>query len=101
MFPYQCEGTVPFRMYSKSATDHFYTTKRQEKDNAVRNLGYSDEGVVGYVYPVNRYGAIPLYRAYSPGARDHFYTASKEECDNAVQRLGYVNEGISAYVIPT
>jgi len=39
-------------MYSPSAVDHFYTTSASERDNAVDNLGYVDEGISCYVLPV-------------------------------------------------
>ncbi|KAH9913140.1 uncharacterized protein BXZ73DRAFT_107015 [Epithele typhae] len=46
-------GSVPFyRLYQPSVIDHFYTTDAQERDNAVTLLGYSYEGVAGYVNPV-------------------------------------------------
>jgi hypothetical protein len=92
--------TVPlYRTYSPSATDHFYTTSRPERDNAVHRLGYKDEGITGYVYPRLTPGTQPLYRAYKGGAsRDHFYTTNKAEMDNAVRHLGYAAEGITGYV---
>ncbi|THH12952.1 hypothetical protein EW146_g7219 [Bondarzewia mesenterica] len=94
-------STIPlYRMYSSSAVDHFYTTSASERDNAVNNLGYSDEGIAAFVYSSNICGSIPLYRVYSPGATDHFYTTSASERDNAVVNLGYNDEGVAAYVLP-
>ncbi|KAH9910624.1 uncharacterized protein BXZ73DRAFT_58044, partial [Epithele typhae] len=53
VYPSAKYGSVPlFRMYSTSASDHFYTTDVDEKHRAVASLGSSDEGVVGYVYQV-------------------------------------------------
>ncbi|KAJ8522776.1 hypothetical protein ONZ45_g655 [Pleurotus djamor] len=50
VFPNAICGSVPlYRTYSPSGTDHFYTTDFNEKNNAVRRLGYTDEGVAGYV----------------------------------------------------
>jgi hypothetical protein len=38
-------------MYSPSATDHFYTTNPAERDNAIDNLGYNNEGIAAWVLP--------------------------------------------------
>lgn len=46
----QASNLVPFyRLYNPTVSDHFYTTSRSEADNAVRRLGYSDEGIACYV----------------------------------------------------
>ncbi|CAA7264982.1 unnamed protein product [Cyclocybe aegerita] len=47
-----CGGVPLYRLYSGSSVDHFYTTSASERDNAIRNLGYTDEGISGYVLPV-------------------------------------------------
>ncbi|KAG6891436.1 hypothetical protein C0992_006695 [Termitomyces sp. T32_za158] len=45
-----CRDTVPlYRLYSASGTDHFYTTSAAERASAMR-IGYSDEGIAGYVF---------------------------------------------------
>ncbi|ETW75573.1 hypothetical protein HETIRDRAFT_456139 [Heterobasidion irregulare TC 32-1] len=72
-----------YRVYSRSGTDHFYTTNGAEMVNAVSKLGYAYEGEPGYQ------------------GRDHFYTTSASERDNAVNHLGYTDEGIAAYVYAT
>ena len=44
-------GAIPlYRMYSGTASDHFYTTSAPERDRAI-DLGYRLEGTVGYVLP--------------------------------------------------
>lgn len=91
-------GIPLYRTYSTSGTDHFYTTNAAERDSAIANLGYSDEGITAYVYPSALCGTVPLFRTYSPGDIDHFYTTNAAERDNAVKNLGYVDEGIAAYV---
>ncbi|SJL16019.1 uncharacterized protein ARMOST_19534 [Armillaria ostoyae] len=87
-------------MYSPSAVDHFYTTNGDERNNAVQNLGYNDEGITGYIYPSASYGRVPFYRLYNPTAHDHFYTANANEKNSAAQTGGYVDEGIAGYVLP-
>jgi Repeat of unknown function (DUF5648) len=45
-------GTTPLlRAFSPVSGDHFYTTSVAERDNAVANLGYNDEGVACHVFP--------------------------------------------------
>lgn len=42
-------GSLPlYRLYGHA--NHFYTTSEAERDNAVNNLGYTLEGVAGYVW---------------------------------------------------
>lgn len=44
-------GAVPlYRVYHPVAGAHFYTVSAAEKDNAVANLGYQDQGIAGYVW---------------------------------------------------
>jgi len=68
-------------------------------NNAVGNLGYSAEGISGYIYPNQICNSIPLYRAYSGGATDHFYTTDFNEWQNAVNNLGYSAEGVTGYIL--
>ncbi|SJL03985.1 uncharacterized protein ARMOST_07342 [Armillaria ostoyae] len=99
VFGIQAPGTVPlYRAFQPRGADHFYTTDDNERNNAVKNLGYNDEDVVGYIYPSEVCCSVPLYRMYNPRLHDHFYTANKK--NTATQTLGYVTEGIAGYVIP-
>jgi CspA family cold shock protein len=44
--------TVPLlRAFSPASVDHFYTTDVAERDNAVANVGYRNEGVACHVLP--------------------------------------------------
>lgn len=101
MFPTQEPHTVPlYRLYNGRVVDHFYTTNAAERDNARDRLGYTDEGVAGYVYGDTECGALPLYRLYSPGWNDHFYTMSYSERENAAVNIGFTREGITGYIYP-
>ncbi len=94
--------TVPFYRLFKGATgDHFYTTDKNEADNAVKNFGYAYEGIACYVYSYAANDTTSLYRLYRPSTQHHFYTTSKAEADNAVQNYGYTLEGVACYVYPT
>ena len=93
-------ATLLYRLYSSSATDHFYTTDQAEALRMIVEMGYDDEGTAAYVYTTQLCGSIPLYRLYSPSAMDHFYTTNKTEQEHAIAELGYVSEGIACYVLP-
>lgn len=79
-------------------TTHFYTADANERQNAISNLGFTDEGIACYVFSAPPPGQAPLFRAYHPTSGAHFYTMSLSERDNATNRLGYVAEGIAAYI---
>ncbi len=95
------EGTKPFfRLWMPRSGDHFYTTIEAERDNAVTNIGYHYEGIVGYVWdPTN--GGEPLYRSFNPNNGDHFYTMNAVEHANATNNLGFIDEGIACRLQPT
>ncbi|KAF5383096.1 hypothetical protein D9615_004977 [Tricholomella constricta] len=45
-------GLVPlYRLHNAPAHDHYYTTSEQEREDASRN-GWTQEEVVGYIYPL-------------------------------------------------
>jgi len=47
----QLEGTKPlYRLYTPITFDHLYTTDAAERDQAIAQLGYNDEGITGYVW---------------------------------------------------
>jgi hypothetical protein len=46
----RCGAQPLYRVYNAASDAHFYTTSAAERDNAVTNLGYSDEGITGYVW---------------------------------------------------
>jgi predicted acylesterase/phospholipase RssA len=75
--------------------DHFYTTSRQERDRALLDFGYRDEGIACYVHPTRTGGSVELHRLFHPITGDHFYTTSAAERDNAT---GYRYEGIACFV---
>lgn len=45
-----CGSTPLYRVFHAGNNHHFYTISAAERDNAVANLGYADEGVAGYVW---------------------------------------------------
>jgi hypothetical protein len=97
--PVRANRGALYRMFLPRTGDHFYTTSLAERVNAINNIGYRDEGVIGDVFfAQDDLGTVALYRAYAPSNGDHFYTTSKPEHDNAVANLGYNDEGIACYV---
>ena len=47
-------GGIPmYRLWNPELNDHLYTCEKLEKEVALAERGYRDEGVVGYVYPGN------------------------------------------------
>jgi hypothetical protein len=79
-------------------TAHLYTADANERQNAIQNLGFTDEGIACYVFTSPAPGPAPLYRAYHPTTGAHFYTMSIAERDNATNHLGYSAEGIACYI---
>jgi len=62
------------RAYNKALDDHLYTTDSAEHANAVQNLGYADEGIVGWVLTpsLGQYSASasPVHRLVGNLAED-------------------------------
>ncbi|KAH7680121.1 hypothetical protein AAVH_41508, partial [Aphelenchoides avenae] len=85
------DATIPLYRAWKSGDrgDHFYTVSFDEWQNAVKNLGYKDQGVSGRIFANASDGTSPLYRLFHSGVVDHFYTTSVSERDAAVYRLGF------------
>ena len=83
--------------------EHFYTVFATERNKAMTNYNYKNEGIACYVYSKRLGKSKPLYRLLSKGnnAGDHFYTTSVSEGNNAIKQHNYVYEGISCYIFDT
>ncbi len=46
----RCGSTPLYRLRNVPPDAHFYTTSAPERDNAVNNLGFADEGIAGYIW---------------------------------------------------
>jgi hypothetical protein len=72
--------------------DHFYTV--DPNGEAAPSIGYSSEGITGYVYTSQQPDTIPIYR-WRGGNGDHFYCQ-----DSNAEGSGYASEGIGWYMYP-
>lgn len=80
-------------------TCSFYTANAAEFNNVITNLGYKDEGVVGYVFDKQvGVGTSPIYRSYNPAFNDHLFTMDANEHKTATTKYGYNDEGIAGYI---
>lgn len=71
--------------------DHYYTIVKSS------GVGYTNEGVIGYVYPTSLSGSVGLRQYYNPSNCDHFYTTSGSELGSG--QWGYSYNGDCCYVI--
>jgi hypothetical protein len=75
-------------LFSPASGDHFYTVSAAERDGAIANAGYTDEGVACHVFLSAQAGTAPLLRLFGGMSGDHFYTTSAAERDAAIINLG-------------
>ncbi|MDQ3748793.1 MAG: beta/gamma crystallin-related protein [Acidobacteriota bacterium] len=86
-----------YRLYNAQNRDRIYTTSCDEKNTIIRNGGFADEGVAGYIASRQLRRTMPLYRLLlSSGV--HFYTTDNQEMTNLSQTAGNKSEGIVGYV---
>ncbi len=98
--PPAAAGKVPlYRLASADAHDRLYTTAPDERSR-VQQMGYTDEGIAGYVATTQAPGTLPLYRLAKQTryGTEHFYTDNAGERDKAISQLGFHYEGIVGYV---
>ncbi|QQS23022.1 hypothetical protein IPM19_00415 [bacterium] len=94
----EAQNRLPFiRMYNSKINDHFYTTSAAEANAAVSNHGYSIEGQLGFLSPVQESGTKPVIRMWNPRALKHFYTTSTAE-EASAKASGFITEGIMGYI---
>ena len=100
VYPTQVTGsTSMYRMYNDAGKHYLMTSSTVERD-AILNIGFVQQGNIGYACGVPRPGSeiIPIYRLWSSAITDHFFTTDIEERDLALQR-GYVSEGIAGNIL--
>lgn len=100
VYPTQVAGSSPvYRMYNDSSKHYLATASTVERD-AILNLGFAQQGFLGYTCGTSRPGSeiVPVYRLWNARTTDHFYTTRVDERDDALRR-GYVSEGISGNML--
>lgn len=82
--------------------DHFYTDSATERDSAITDYYYHDEGVAGFVYPDEAAGTVPLYRFRDTTNGHRIYTISNAERDdlNTDPDRKFAYEGVTCHVYP-
>lgn len=89
-------GRVPlYRLYRGSPEDHFLSADWNEVVSATSS-GYTNEGVIGYVYTWQPSDHVPLYRLHRSG--HHLSTKDENERASAMND-GWTLEGVTGYVL--
>jgi uncharacterized protein YcgI (DUF1989 family) len=109
VFNHHHAGLVPvYRYWNPNNHDHFYTANVGEIGTThvgqSGNHGYTCEGVLGYVSPVEFPGSVAIHRYWNDGTHDHLYTASADEIGTThvghAGKHGYKYEGAVGYAYP-
>ena len=88
---------VPFyRLYNPNSFAHHWTTDANE-NNVLGNMGWTQEGIDGYIFPSQVTDSVPLYRLYNPFSFKHLWTTDLTERTVLIGQ-GWNDEGIAGYV---
>ena len=60
---------------------HILTTSLRERSNYIKDKGFQDDGIIGYVRKTRKSGYIPLYRALRKDNESYFYTTEINKID--------------------
>jgi len=96
-------NVAAYRDVAEYAAFHFYTIVEDEKAALQTQPQWSFMGVVGYVFPKQVSGTVPLYRLVKNeyDRVNHFMTIDKGEVDSVVNSdSGWQSEGVCCYVSP-
>ena len=94
-------AAVPYyRLYNPLSHQHHWTTDLNEY-NVLESLGWTKEGIVGYILPTAVTGTLPLYRLYLNAFGGlHLWTTDANERNVLTTTAGWVDEGVAGYVSP-
>jgi len=92
-----------YRLYNGANSDHLYTSSLVEKDNATKNLGYTDEGVIGSACTVkasaDAMGLSGIARFLNNRTNQHnFVLDESAEFTVLAGNASYKNEGIVCWI---
>ena len=107
IYTYKVSDSIPLYRYFGPNNDHFYTTNAKEIGTTTPGQkgkhNYVSEGAVGYCFPSQRCGTVPLYRYWNPSLGDHLYTNNVDEIGTAAPgqkgKHGYISEGVVCNVL--
>lgn len=92
------ESQTPVYRLTNRWHTRLYTTSALERDLAIKNYGYLDEGVVSTNDAWPNENNAPMYRLRSPWGT-YFYTNSRHERDMAIINYDYYAEAIPFYSV--
>ncbi len=94
-------AAVPYyRLSNPNSGLHHWTTDLNEY-TTLATLGWTQEGIVGYILPTTVPGTLPLYRLYLNALGGlHLWTTDANERSVLISTAGWVDEGVAGYVIP-
>jgi hypothetical protein len=79
---------------------YFYTIYATEKESAIRDYGYTDDGIAFNTLPEKTTSTVPVFRLTGPQA-NRLFTIYESERDDAVKKYGYSYDGVAFYAYPT
>lgn len=92
-------GLTPvYRLYKSSTRDFFVTRSTSERDAAVANDGYVDQGISFYVSPMDTDATEPVAR-YQKGALHRFALSPSDRAE--LEAAGWTYEQVAFYAVPT
>ncbi|KDR69708.1 hypothetical protein GALMADRAFT_145414 [Galerina marginata CBS 339.88] len=93
-------NTVPLYAFGRIGTVDFVYIISTNGNPPPTPSGFNPIGqVIGYVYPTQICGSVPLYGASLASPADHWYTTQLNEHNEIISR-GWTDLGIIAYVLP-
>ena len=92
-----------YRLYNGAKSDHLYTSSLVEKDNATKNLGYVDDGVIGSACTVkasaDAMGLSGIARFLNNRTNQHHFVLDESaEFTALAGNASYKNEGIVCWI---
>lgn len=92
-------GTVPLYAFARTASVDFVYLISTNGNPPPTPAGFANPEIIGYVYPTQICGSVPLYGASFASPPDHWYTTELNE-HNEIISFGWTDVGITAFVLP-